>query len=200
MPSKKQKNEQRSSHPFAKLSRWKIVLLGLILTLLSAIPILMAQDATKSVDDQCAADMRTYLDGKGKEFLDAMDKHFKNPSSTTSLIPLAAEKYDAYKQMIRAQLDVLESKIGNGSSQTNTVTVFSKCEKVLDDHLYQISTILRDHIKRNSSAKRSFIMTSEYQRINDKMANLSRQVGQMKGYFQVLDSKLENFVPKCVKQ
>lgn len=181
-------------------NRWKIVLLGLVITLLSAAPILWAQDATKSADDQCAAEMRTYLDGKGKQFLDAMDKHFKNPSSTTSLIPLAAEKYDAYKQMVKAQLAVLESKVVSGSSQTDTATVFSKCEKELDDHFFQISTILRDHIKRNSSAKRTFIMTSEYQRINDKMSNLSRQVGQMKGYFQVLDSKLENFVPKCVQQ
>lgn len=188
------------------ISRWKIISVGIFFTFISVTPALFAQDAsqnqsaTLSVDQQCASDLRSFLNTKGKEFLDAMDQHFQDPSSTTSLIPLASEKYSAYKKMARAQLELLKSQIGNGSTQATLSSAFSKCDQALTDNLFQMDTVLRDHIKRNSSAKRTFIMTSEYQRINDKLATLNREIGQLKGYFQVMNSKLENFIPKCVRQ
>lgn len=178
---------------------YKIIIIGIILSLLIATPVLLAQDATQSADQKCAAELRDYLSEKGKPFLEEIDKHFQNPSSTTSLMPPAIEKYSAYQKMVTAQFDLLRAQIGGGATQAKTLAAFSRCEKELSDHLLMIDKVLRDHIKQSSSAKRTFIMTTEYQRINDKMADLNRQVGQLKGYFQVMDSKLENFIPKCVK-
>ncbi len=197
---RKKPTEQPStllSDSFAR--NYKTILIGLVLSLLIATPVMLAQDSTQTADQKCAAEFRTYLSDKGKIFLEAIDKHFQNSSSTTSLIPLATEKYTAYKKMINAQFDLLKSQVTPGGTQASTLAAYSRCEQELDDHLLMIDTVLRDHVKQSSSAKRTYIMTSEYQRINDKMADLNRQVGQLKGYFQVLDSKLENFIPKCVK-
>lgn len=148
----------------------------------------------------CSEEFSEYLDIRGKELLDFMSTHFQHPAATTALVPSAMEKYYAYQKMIQAKLKILKRQPTSEKDQILRLDELAKCDKELSTHLVSMEIVINDHIRRNTSAKRSFIMIDQYKAINNKMNKLNRSVAQMKGYFDVFDSKMPGFVPKCVKQ
>lgn len=178
----------------------KILVFGIVLTLAFFLfaPNLMAQEATD--ENQCVIELRPYLKEEGKNLLDFMDQHYKQAKSTVLLTPLAIAKYEAYKDMVNKKLEVLYALIKSGRTQQDTLSEFLLCQKELKEHLFIMDNIISDHIRRNSSAKKTFMILSKYQAINEKLSQLSRDVGELKGYFELMDTKLPGFVPKCVKQ
>lgn len=159
------------------------------------LPLLKTSSMTECVDL-----LTPLYDAETLVFLDFLDKNFKNKSSTSSLLNIAAARYIQYKRTLRSYFVLITpNDPGMDSAETTSeLYAFSKCNQLTETYISQVKEMMIVHIRNNVYQKKTTILLDKFKSINDKLSELNLKLAQMYGYFMSFKDRLPGFLSECV--
>ncbi|MEK7672246.1 MAG: hypothetical protein AAB373_00020 [Patescibacteria group bacterium] len=147
----------------------------------------------------CGNNLSSAYDLELFKFLIFLETNFENKSSNSSLANIAIGRYSEYKKSIS---DLLGRVVfGNGeASGLDQISAYAECVKLTDAYKQIGKEALVQHIKNNSSQKKTIILTEKYQAINSQLRDLNFEIAEMYGYLMAFKEKLPGFLKECIKQ
>lgn len=173
-------------------------LVGIICASLLATPFILN---AQTVEVPCYVKYHDYLLSKTKILLKTWENHFSQAYAATSLVPEAQAIYEAYKNETRDELSKEMAAIDTtNKDQLQVYNEMRSCQRELEQNIFILDQVYKDHVRRNTTSKRTYIITQQYDSINSQMGALDSEVNKMQNYFKTFNDKLPGFVPKCVQQ
>lgn len=128
-------------------------------------------------------------------FMKWMDAHFKNASSTSSLMNTAITRYAEFKKELKSIFAKVSPVYSGENIQTydDQFSSYSKCSAITDSYLELAKERLKQHIKANVAQKKTTMMLEKYQNINSKLRELNVKVAEMYSLFLTFKNKLPFF-------
>lgn len=146
----------------------------------------------EQVNVRCEVEMTTFTNERMAEFRDWMEKHFQNKSSTTSLL---TDGMGRYKQL----RTTLYNELYFYAPQQNALLLTegvegTACRKIVEKALAEAKREIDSRARSTSAVKKSTVLLTKYQEMNDKMAKLTRDFLQMKAYLDTFAAKLPCYI------
>jgi hypothetical protein len=135
------------------------------------------------------------------EFLQFLDTHYSNNSSTSSLNQTAVMKFIDYRRYITdTTLSVNpQAKVGGETAKMiRELQSFLVCEGLGSAYIEVAKMKMYEYARTNSSVKKASIATEAMAPINEEMRELGFSFAKMYGYFSTFRDKLPGFLSDCL--
>ena len=194
-------------------NKWTSLFLGVMLgfSLLQSVPLIFAQEnddlpadppeVVAAEDSLCIDQMAPYfLEERGK-FFQFIEKTFGTTLANSELVETAITEYGNYRNRLYKKFT--EVSFHKGSEKLNLVQrvgELAQCQKRIKDEYRLAEETMKKYIHGTTNTKRTTALLEKLQAINGKLEGLNTNIGEMRGYFQIMANKVPYFVQKCVKQ
>ncbi len=146
----------------------------------------------EQVNVRCEAEMTTFTNEKMAEYRQWMEQHFQNKSSTTSLLTDGMARYKQLRTTLYNELYFYAPQ-QNALLLTEGVEG-TACRKIVEKALAEAKRAIDSRARSTSAVKKSTVLLTKYQELNDKMAKLTRDYLQMKAYLDTFAAKLPCYI------
>ncbi len=151
-------------------------------------------EETKDINIICQDEFQKFTDERMKEFREWIENHFKNKSSTASLL---TDGIGRYEELRKTLLDKSYTYVPHQNALQLTEGLEQPaCRKIADTALKEAKRLLESKSRTTSAVKRSTILLNKYQEMNDKLAKLAKDFLQMKAYLDTFAAKLPCYVKR----
>lgn len=154
-----------------------------------------AQDTAPTA---CVQQFREFADIRNQQFMVFMDQHFANRSSDSSLLDTAMAAYRGHRNALRQKVEEL-AKPKPGEDQTKQLNERLACLAELQTQLQIAETAMKARARKTTYVKKTTAYLDKLQQVNSKLRTLNKELGEMKGYFEVMADKLPGYLYQCVK-
>ncbi len=146
----------------------------------------------EQVNVRCEAEMTTFTNERMAEYREWMEQQFQNKGSTTSLLTDGMARYKQLKTTLYNELYFYAPQ-QNALLLTEGVEG-TACRKIVKKALAEAKRELDSRARSTSAVKKSTVLLTKYQELNDKMAKLTRDYLQMKAYLDTFAAKLPCYI------
>lgn len=155
----------------------------------------------------CRQGITEYGDAEFVRYTQFMEDHFKNKSSTASLMLAAIRRYDQFKADItRKYDDLVAQQLGQATNfPDKNITVMSQAESIIpcqtkaQQYIIDANKLLEMRAVTTSNIKQSSIFVEKYKQINTKLQALNIDFLKMTQNINAFDKKLPCYVKLCVQ-
>jgi len=140
----------------------------------------------------CEQEMTKFTDEKIDEYAIWITNNFQNKSSTTSLLNAAMGEYKNLRTALYDKLYTFSPH--QGAFLLTEGLEGPECKRIVDRALEKAKSMLEKNARSTSAVKKSTILLTQYQQMNDKLAKLARDFLQMKAYLDTFSDKLPCYI------
>jgi uncharacterized membrane protein len=160
-------------------------------------------DIDTVVDQVCTYEMTKFGDPEFEKYRTFMEDHFKNKSTTSSLMEKGLQRYEQFKTTIRGKLELLlGSQIAmaaqSNSSNMAQLPAISSCEAKAQEYLDQAAQMLQMRAVTTSGIKKASIFVEKYKQINGKLRSLNLDIMKMVVNIRTFEEKLPCYLKSCI--
>lgn len=145
------------------------------------------------------------------KFFEFLDEHFKNESSTSTLLNTAIRRYRGYKAKLREYYNELNPSTaaqgagvvrGEAASDQllNDAAKYEECAELTQVYIDLAKEQMIRHIQRTGVKKNTTIYVQKYQALNARLRDLNVDIAKMLANYSTLNNKLPAFTQQCVQQ
>lgn len=144
---------------------------------------------------ECKVSLVPIYDVEILSFNTWLDSHFKNASSTSSLVNTAISKYAEFKQKLQKTFALVNPVSSSTDIQVynDQFSSYALCSAVIDSYLDLAKERMMQHIRSNVSQKKTMMLLEKYQNINTKLRDLNVKIAEMYSLFLTFKNKLPFF-------
>jgi hypothetical protein len=142
----------------------------------------------------CQDNMDDFASNELMLYMEWMETHFQNKSSTTTLLDDAVGKYKQLRTTLIIEYDkYIPHQYGllliEGLER-------SECRQIVDDTLEEAKRLLERKSKTTSNVKKVTALLNKYQEINGKLSKLSRDFVTMRKHLDTFAAKLPCYIKR----
>ncbi len=146
----------------------------------------------EQVNVRCEEEMTPFTNEKMAEYREWMDQHFQNKSSTTSLLTKGIGRYKQLRTTLYNELYFY-------MPQQNALILTEglegpACRRIVEKALAEAKREIDSRARSTSAVKKSTVLLTKYQEINDKIEKLTSDYLQMKAYLDTFAAKLPCYI------
>lgn len=149
------------------------------------------------LDKKCTTELPPFFEQEKKKLVTFMNTHFKNAAPNSSLLPVALDHLQNYRNELTRKRASFLTLAG---LQADALQEIAYCNDLLKEQLAIADEVFRTYVQDTAYSKRSTALSDKLRSINGKLKNLNDLLGQFDGYFTAFSDKLPKFTEKCVQQ
>ncbi len=146
----------------------------------------------------CIETMTPFLATEQKNFLAFIQQHFKTTLANSALTDDALQRYQNYRAVVYKKFYEVIKYSPAASTQIDRLAELQVCETHVKQNLTIAEQYLRNHVRGTTAAKRTTALLEKLQAINSKLRGMNTNIGELRGYFAVLEHKLPFFISQCL--
>ena len=164
-------------------------------------PVHYLEDESETIDykkTSCTVGLNFFISEKSVEYEEFMTEHFSNPDSSSNLLPVALEKFNAYRDMMFAELAKYRAK--SGATTAGQFEILERCSTIVKEEIADRKTNLDQNFRAGAADRKALRLTTKYRTINDRFKDrIHWPFSQFLGRMNSFADGLPCYTNKCSK-
>ncbi len=156
------------------------------------------EEIVVSDEFDCDAAVMAYLSEADPALEEFWTQVLTSEEQNSSLVDLVLEAQNAYEVAAQEALDGTFATAG-GKSLVDVTDKIAECQGVIDEHVEANERVLVTQVASSSAGKKTTALLEEYKWLNEKLRDMTTDVGYVNAYLKKMSDMFPGFLKQCIK-